>query len=143
MCQSNLIMGDIQYQHGEVTAGEEAFFRPPYHGLRHPFIFYYSHVAGGHKSRAHRFIIDDLLLSTTFPVRAQSLPARHFISADGRGSYAFTCCKLQHGHHAPVVISVRATATFWFMQAGLGLHGLGKCSAQPLVVTGGKATPPA
>ncbi len=26
--------------------GEEAFFRPPYHGLRHPFLFYYSHVAG-------------------------------------------------------------------------------------------------
>lgn len=25
--------------------GEEAFYRPPYHGLRHPFIFYYSHVA--------------------------------------------------------------------------------------------------
>ncbi|GAB4818144.1 hypothetical protein N2152v2_005190 [Parachlorella kessleri] len=25
--------------------GEEAFYRPPYHALRHPFIFYYSHVA--------------------------------------------------------------------------------------------------
>jgi hypothetical protein len=26
-------------------ASEEAFFRPPYHGLRHPFIFYYTHPA--------------------------------------------------------------------------------------------------
>lgn len=25
--------------------GEEAFYRPPYHGLRHPFIFYYGHPA--------------------------------------------------------------------------------------------------
>ena len=25
--------------------GEEAFYRPPYHGLRHPMIFYYGHVA--------------------------------------------------------------------------------------------------
>lgn len=25
--------------------GEEAFFRPPYHGLRHPLIFYYGHPA--------------------------------------------------------------------------------------------------
>lgn len=24
--------------------GEEAFYRPPYHGLRHPFIFYYAHT---------------------------------------------------------------------------------------------------
>ena len=26
-------------------AGEEAFYRPPYHNLRHPFIFYYAHPA--------------------------------------------------------------------------------------------------
>ena len=26
-------------------AGEECFYRPPYHNLRHPFIFYYGHVA--------------------------------------------------------------------------------------------------
>ena len=26
-------------------AGEEAFYRPPHHALRHPFIFYYGHVA--------------------------------------------------------------------------------------------------
>eukprot|EP00887_Chlorella_sp_A99_P003595 scaffold7.g3595.t1 len=25
--------------------GEEAYYRPPYHNLRHPFIFYYGHVA--------------------------------------------------------------------------------------------------
>ncbi|KAL4441833.1 hypothetical protein ABPG77_003749 [Micractinium sp. CCAP 211/92] len=25
--------------------GEECFYRPPYHNLRHPFIFYYGHVA--------------------------------------------------------------------------------------------------
>lgn len=25
--------------------GEECFYRPPYHSLRHPFIFYYGHVA--------------------------------------------------------------------------------------------------
>lgn len=25
--------------------GEEAFFRPPYHHLRHPLVFYYAHVA--------------------------------------------------------------------------------------------------
>jgi hypothetical protein len=26
-------------------AGEECYYRPPYHNLRHPFIFYYGHVA--------------------------------------------------------------------------------------------------
>ena len=25
--------------------GEEAFYRPPYHGLRHPLVFYYVHPA--------------------------------------------------------------------------------------------------
>ena len=27
------------------AAGEESFYRPPAHNLRHPFIFYYGHVA--------------------------------------------------------------------------------------------------
>ena len=26
-------------------SGEEVFFRPPYHNLRHPLIFYYGHTA--------------------------------------------------------------------------------------------------
>ena len=28
-----------------LPAGEECYYRPPYHNLRHPFIFYYGHVA--------------------------------------------------------------------------------------------------
>ena len=27
------------------ASGEEAYYRPPYHNLRHPFIFYYVHPA--------------------------------------------------------------------------------------------------
>lgn len=28
-----------------LAAGEECFYRPPYHNLRHPFIFYFGHVS--------------------------------------------------------------------------------------------------
>lgn len=55
-------------------AGEECFYRPPYHNLRHPFIFYYGHVAvsRGHASflaaRAARGALHNPSLSSTTPV---------------------------------------------------------------------------
>src|SRR5687767_6290901 len=31
--------------------GEEAFYRPPAHGLRHPLVFYYGHAAAFHANK--------------------------------------------------------------------------------------------
>ncbi len=41
---TNLVLTRTNFSHTH-THREEAFYRPPYHDLRHPMIFYYVHPA--------------------------------------------------------------------------------------------------